>query len=405
MSGHRRVIWVAALGAALAFVPSGAAQARTVKVAEVLTCGSLERGKCPPLDAARADTKTTIAASSLTWLQAHPNAEEADVSKLAQVIGELGASAQCADLVKRAGATATVGHVDLLMAAARLRCNAAVVPLKALLSADGKQRELVLAAGALGVLGVSGSGAVLLPHLQSKWPRMQAAAAQALGVVGDSSAVAPLMRLAGSPTVYTPARLHALDSLARLKAVDALGLAVTMVQTTPRKVGSAALDVIAASPVSWTRPVIALGLKTEGLRVAACRAAIASPHAELADIAKDQALLDTMPAPERIAILRAVGELRPIGAAPSLLIRLEKGDQNELIALMKALPKLGDRTVVPKLVRYLPHAEPEVAKFVVYALENVTGEKLGLDVQAWQRFAGIDPDGTPAAAGGAGPKR
>ena len=85
--------------------------------------------------------------------------------------------------------------------------------------------------------------------------------------------------------------------------------------------------------------------------------------------------------------------------------RLEKADQQELIEMMKVLPKLGDRTVVPKLVRYLPHAEPEVAKFVVYALENVTGKRLGMDVPAWFAHAGLDVSDVPKTAKTTSPQK
>lgn len=366
-----------------------------VTIDELLGCPSIERGKCPPMRSARENSRETTAAAAIAWLGDHSDATDDKISRLSAVIGELGTAKQCEELVavaqKRAESKA---HIDLLMAGARLLCKEVSAPLIKRLKAATSQREAVLAAGALGVLGAKDSTATLIPHLESKWPRMQAAAAQALGTVGDPSAIRPLMKLAGRPSTYTPARLQALRALARLKAVDALPLAMALIESTPRTIGIAALSIIEASPLPWTRPVIAQALRIEGLRGAAARAAMASPHDELGVLCRDAAALETLAESERLAVLLAVGALRPSGAAAVLMTRLEKAKPAELIAIMKVLPKLGDRTVIPGLVNYLPHAEPEVAKFVVYALENVTGKRIGLDIPAWRSLAGLEPDPT-----------
>lgn len=376
---------------------------KTVKVAELLSCGSLERDKCPPMDSARANKDATLAGRAIAWLKDNKSVRGVSVNKLARVVGELGSSSDCALLVTAATSRSDLeSRVDLLMAGARLLCTAVAEPLIAILKGDVKegdkpeQRNQVLAAGGLGIVGSKTAAPALIIALSSEWPRLQAAAAQALGMVGGESAIAPLMRIAGKGDVYAPTRTQALIALARLKAVDALPLATALVNAAAQKIGRAALAVIAASPVHWTVPVIAHGLRTPGLRAAAARAAIANPHKDLAPIALDAELADGLTPEEREGVLAAIGVLRPAGSANKLMARIEKADRRELIALMKTLPMLGDRTIVPKLVRYLPHAEPEVAKFVVYALENVTGKRLGLDVPGWYRYAGLDQDGVPS---------
>jgi HEAT repeat protein len=108
---------------------------------------------------------------------------------------------------------------------------------------------------------------------------------------------------------------------------------------------------------------------------------------------------------ERFYALQALAEFKPQGAAQMVVARLSQAPKEERMELLKALPGLGDRTVVPELVPLLGDADNQVVSHAVYALENLTGQRLGPDVQAWRKYAGLDPSGrkAPSAAQPVGP--
>jgi len=382
---------------ALVAMPQVCAASDAVSVSELLACQSLETAACPAMAKARKNPSPTATKLS-AWL-ATPEASAADLRKVALALGYLGSGEQGAAVLAAAKSKTRDKdlHVDLLVAAARLGAKEAGAPLLDVFKADTDTRRRILAAGSLGLLGHKASIDALIAALKDKNTRLAATAAQALGMLEDPRAIDPLIDLAGQPSMYTPARMHALGALTRLKAKRAVPLAVVLVDASPRKVGRAALDLLAAVPTKWARPAVAFGLRTPDLRESAARAAVTIPDPGLAADVGNLINAPDVSRKERDALIRAAGSLKPKSVANSLVTRLEQADHAESELILKTLPKVGDRTVIPRLVRYLPHAEPTVAKFVVYALENLSGKRLGLDVTAWQKYAGL-PTESPTTA-------
>lgn len=376
------------------------APAGKTAAAQVLACPTLTRAECEPLAGSLADEpgRKALIAELLAALQAGADATASErIAGLLAVHG--GAEARCKMLPIATAAPSKPGFIDLLVGEARLGCAKAVKPLLDALGGPGDERTKVLAAGALGLLGDVKALPALIAGLRDRSVRLQRACALAIGMVqtdkpGDTGAGPALIGLLGEAAVYPPARAAALRSLARLKVAAAVPIATQLVSDDKMTVARAALELLAAIPAAWAAPAIAYGLDKEGLRAAAARAAATSKNPDLTAKLLQMARGDVVQGDERTAVLNALAVIKPDGAAGVLVSRLPRAGQQERQQLLQIVARMGDRTVVPDLVRYLPQAQPEVAKFVIYALEKLTGKRLGTNADAWFQHAGLEPDGT-----------
>ncbi|HAN32716.1 MAG TPA: hypothetical protein DCQ06_14075 [Myxococcales bacterium] len=252
-------------------------------------------------------------------------------------------------------------------------------------------RAMVLSMGGLAALQHKAAAEPIRTLLSQSTGRIQAAAAHALQSLGSKADVDALLTLAaGKFETFVPARTMALETLTKLDPKRAVSVAVRLVDHPSRAVGRAALKVIAAAPLRWSLPVVKFGLQTPGLRGNAALAAVA--HKALGREVLIAALSGDLTTDERSWLLHALSQLKPLGASEALIGRFDKLTNQAKIEILKALPLLKDQTVVPTLVRTLEASKAPVANYVVYALENVTGERLGDNVDAWRSYAGFDKE-------------
>lgn len=358
--------------------------------ADVLACARLDQSVCPALKLAL--VSPAKAAPELIAVLEAADTEAGRRAKAGIALGLLLGDKAAAPLLAAAkkqpiGSTA---QADLYGAAARAGAKEAAPALMKLLTA-GSRRDKVIACGALAVLGHKAAGPKLVPLLaDDNAPRLQAAAAKALRAVGDASAAPALLALAADPTGFVPARRAALLALAKLSPKTALVTATRLIDHPTRSLGRAALAVIGAAPVRWTEPAVAFALQTPGLRGEAGLAA--AKMKTLGRAVLVAALAADLSAHERAWLLHALTQLRPLGAGMALMETFGKLDDAARIEVLKTLPALKDRTVVPALVRELERDRKPVANYVVYALENLTGERLGGSVKAWRKYAGLDKE-------------
>ena len=373
--------------------------ARAGSGAALLKCARLDQSVCPALKAALADPKA--AAPELT-AALHAAGTSATLRARAGValgilLGKDAAPALLAAAQKQPSGSAA--RIELLGAAARAGATGAAPELMQILG-DGDTHARVIACGALAGLAHRPAAAKLTTLLlDAKNPRLQAAAANALAVVGDEASVPTLVALASAPDAFGPTRRAALLALAKLGPAAALTTAARLVDHPSRDIGRAALKVVAAAPARWTEPLVAFGLRTPGLRGEAALAAVQLKTLERAVLVSALAL--DLTASERTWLLHAVVQLKPLGAGMALMEVFGKLDDEARIDVLKALPALKDRTVIPALVRELERDRKPVANYVVYALENLSGERLGGSVAAWRKYAGLDK-APPSGAGSAG---
>jgi HEAT repeat protein len=354
---------------------------------QILACASVDFA-CPALlQAAAARTEPCKQLAQMLGDPAIPNADKA---KAALALSLLDARDQLDALHAAAsGLQGQPEQADLLAAQARMGDVRAAGGLMALVGKTTDQRARLLAVGGLGLLHHKPAAAVLAELLKrDDEPRVQAEAARALGLLGESGVAAPLLAMAARPRVYPPSRVHALGALASLKVSAAVPLAVMLVDTADRDVGRAALQVLTAMPAPWVEPIVLFALEVPGLRGQAARAAVAIDcKACGARVASAVHNGDHEPG-ERAFALQALGQLKPQGAAAAVLARVAKAGADEQVQLLHALPIIEDKTVVPTLVELLASTKPELVSHVVFALENLTGQHLGPDVAAWRKYAG-----------------
>ncbi len=357
---------------------------------EVLQCDTLAFGACPALSSALASRDGVAAALAAALKGATPQ----QAGKIALALSLLDARSEV-DALDAAGATLVddPSAVDLRAAQARLGdARAAPALLKLLASPD--QRAQILAAGALGLLKHQGAVQALRQLLSAGTPRVQAAAAHALGMIGTAEAEPDLLALAGAPRTLAMVRSKALDALAALHSQAAVGLATMLVDATPNEVARAALHVLAAVPAPWADNAALAGLDTPGARAEAAQALVALKMTSAGLHVVAAAVRDDIEPDERIALQTAIVALKPSGAAAILVKRLQKlplaSEPDEAVRILRLLPALGDKTVVPELVPLLRLDSKFLVNHVVFALENLTGMHYGSDEKPWRELAGLD---------------
>ncbi len=370
---------------------SQAAVANASPADDILACEALSIGHCPALLAATKQAEP--ARSGLIAIVSSAQTADEKVGKAAMALSLIGGDSvrEPIWLAAQAHRQPASLYAQLLAAAGRTGDDRAVAPLVELVN-DGDTRARLLAIGALSVLKAPESVAALIATMGNKerHGRVRAAAARALGMIGDLRAEAPLVEVAGAADIYTPARSRAMAALARMKSAAAIPVATQLVDHPARSVGRPALALLAAVPTPWARPAIRFGLATPGLRGEAAKAAVAMGLSDLGPIVLATAGADDLAPDEQTWVLDAVIKLKPVGAAATLVKRLTHVGVAQRIDLLKTIGRLGDRTVVPTLVPLLRSEPRDVANYVVYALETLTDKQLGLDETAWRVHAGLE---------------
>jgi HEAT repeat protein len=397
--------------------PVSAGAVEPTVISKILGCERPAPSTCPALaSAARDDLAGTISAL-VARLQA-VDADSADAGRTARraavALSSLGAREHAAAIRQRGLALQDpAARVEVLAAAARLGDDAAAAPLVAAVSdikLDSASRTL--AAGGLGVLRAPSAIKPLLSVIEAAdtGRRLLLTAVLAVGrtaaAAGTPAATrrqvgATLVELAARGTVYTPARATALEALAELADQRARPLAAALVEHPSRSVGLGALAILGALPATWTGEALERALRIPGRRAAAIDAAAEMPKgaerdsfsARVAELCRTGDLL-----PEEFAgVARGVAALKPMNGGVGLLRLLDDAPDDETrVAVLRALAKLGDKTVLPSLLPLLEAPSRLVVDNTVYALERLSGRHLGDDTSAWRLQLGADQVAPPA---------
>lgn len=365
---------------------------------DVAACEVADFQRCAPLQRAAASRKTDVAV--LVARLGDPATPAQAKARLAMALAMLDARDHKDAL--HAAATQLAGApelADVRAAQARLGDARATPDLIAMLAPQRDLRQRLLAAGSLGVLRAKEAAEPLIAALgDAKVPRMQAEAARALTNIADPRAEEPLANLAGQPGAFVPARAEALRALSALNSPKARSLALLLAGHPSADLGRAALEVLRTHWAPWAEPAVSASLDLPGQRGAAARIAADRQLSGLG--AKLVALIaqGDLSGEELVFVLDAVGKLRPAGASKVLLARLKgEAPRDEKIELLKTFPKLGDLTILAELVPLLGDADNRIVANTVYALENLSGQRLGPDLKAWRQYTGLEPAPKTAA--------
>ncbi len=363
---------------------------------EVAACEPLEFSTCVALQQAAASRKAEVAALAARLAAADTSA--AVTAKLALALALLDARDHSEALQTAALRLAGKPEVaDVRAAQARLGDARATPVLLELAKPGNSPHAQLLAIGSLGILRAAQAVPVLLQLVQDDHlPQVQAEAARALGAIGDKSTEAVLLTIAGQPGAVVPVRAACLRALARQASAAGAALAALLADHPSPMLAGAAMDAMGAAWQPWMTPAVLAAAAMPGLRADAAQLAARHAIAEAAPLLLSAVQTGGAQPDELPALLECLGHLKPMGAAAILAARLPAAGKAEKILLLRTLPKLGDRTVVPELVPLLQDSDNQIVSNTVYALENLTGRNLGPDVLAWRKYAGLDTAPPPA---------
>ncbi|MFZ4578872.1 MAG: HEAT repeat domain-containing protein [Myxococcota bacterium] len=379
------------------------ATARADFAARLAECPQLELATCPAL--VQAAAAKVEAVRDLVAVLERPSAPTVDRARAAVALGLLDAREQ-ADLLYETAESLQGDplRADVLLALARLGDRRAVRPLLDVLGGLNPTARKVAAQG-LAMLQSPLAVPSLVRALRDGDPEVAAAAARALGRHGSQAGEPELIALAARPSAPVGVRVAAMDALAAQGALRAAGLATWLVAAPERDLGRAALRLLAAVPVKWAEPAVQFALRKTGLRGEAALAAAALGMKGAAAGLVAAAVATDLQDDEQVGVLQALVAGKPVGAAPALAKRLPSAPSTQQARILRALADLGDPTVVREVVPFTESADPTLANDAVFALENLTGRKLGRDARAWRVLAGLPPLPPVAAPAAPAPKR
>lgn len=351
---------------------------------DCLACPTIDQTTCPALAKALARPEVTVAELG-AWLDRAP-AGSKDLPHAAQVLAILGgekARAHLTSAAKRLGESEFA--VDLQAAAARAGEKSMLDALVAT-GTKGEPRARLVAISTLASLQAPQAPALARANLKAEDRRLAAGAIVALGKVGTNEDTPALLSLLRRTDLGAIERRACLLALTRLKFEGAMLEATQLVSHPAPRVAQAALALLAVAPPMWSSPAIRWALEQPTLQRAAAPAAVGLHDDTVAGVALRAATTTVLPTPNYIALLDVVASAPADGAAKRLLDHAEALDDEGKVATLKCVARLRDRSVVPRLVESLVSVRAQVANFTVYALEELTGERLGGDVHVWRAW-------------------
>jgi HEAT repeat protein len=209
-----------------------------------------------------------------------------------------------------------------------------------------------------------------LQRLGSRRAWRRAGAAFALGDMGSSQAVPPLLKALGDRD--RDVRAAAARSLGRLGAVEAVpSLVGTLAKTTvPRAVAGQALIAI-GSPAA---PALHALLHDEDARVRRAAAEVLGLVGDAADAAQVAGLLSDPAAEVRASAARALGNIGGLAESRALLVATQDRIPFVRTAVAHALGGIGDPQALPMLERQAATDEHDPAQAAAMAITRIDPE-------------------------------
>ncbi len=272
-----------------------------------------------------------------------------------------------------------------LTAAGRLQPEGAVAALGARLGVEDFDEKLT-AAVALGQTRSPGALGPLLTLLRHQHPKLRATAARSLGSVGDNRATMPVATLLADPRSPPNVRKAACESLGRLKDDRAVPMLLLMVGDSDAGVRAAAIHSLGRLKDARAVPLLSLAAKEQTLTRPAVEALGAIGHS------------DGLPALIRVLEERrddertiekaflAIGVTGSKTALPALVPYLKDDDTRFVVWAADAIGRIGERSAAEPLLEALRRDDQDVKDMVAWALQQVTGQRLGDDVDAWEAW-------------------
>ena len=383
------LLWMLRLPLLLALValPGLAyAQVDVALVARTVECKDLNPARCPAM-------KTILDAGPAAWgavrqaLRSTDQAVRARASQLAER-AELGTGPERSrDLVADLAATPDAVRGELLEALGRVKDPGAVPVLAAAVrDARTDARNRLFAANALGALEGDVARDALVAALRDDVPRVQLAAAFALGERRDPATVPALIDRALEEITAAYVREAAAAALGRMKDPRALAPLVVLLGCPALSVRVAAAHALAQLGDTAATPALVAKLGDAELAPALTEALGALMDKRAAAPLASLAVAPTTSAELRRKALWSVGELADPATVETLKPLLASEDPELAREAVEALGRIGDRSAVVALIPMLEYRDHEVQKTTVWALEKLTEQRFGLKIEAWKAW-------------------
>ncbi|MCB9727817.1 MAG: HEAT repeat domain-containing protein [Deltaproteobacteria bacterium] len=276
-------------------------------------------------------------------------------------------------------------RVAAIGALGRINPEGAVEALARALGAKSVNEKL-MATVALGQTGSPGAVMPLISSLSHFHPKVRAAAARALGAMRDRRATLPIGTLLADPTNRWPVRVAACESLARMGDPDGAAMLLMATSDPEPQVRLAAIRALGQLGDPVAVPLLSLLVRDPALASASIEALGRIAHMDALP-ALLRVLTERKLPPETLKLaFVAMGALRSPSTATALKPFLLDADPKIATWAADALGRIADESSSEALLGALKRDEQEVKEMAAWALQEISGKNLGLDVERWESW-------------------
>ena len=301
-------------------------------------------------------------------------------------VGDAAVGTELLALMKDRSEDVQIAAIDAL---SRIKPDGAV---EALAQAAGSEQVNIKITAVVGLGRTRSPGALepLLSCLEHFHPKVKSATARALGQVGDGRAAQPLMVMLADPIHRTPVRLAVVEALGLLGDTSAVPMLLLATGDGVEKVRVEAIQSLGRLKDPRAVPALSLLLREKGLALHVARALMTMGHSEA-----KPALIRAIRTPDlgrdaSEACFTALGSLGSKSTVPALAPFLAGEDLEVARWAASALGRIAHRDAAEELLGAMRRDDPALRDMSAWALQQISGKKLGQDPEVWKKWVFSD---------------
>lgn len=280
-------------------------------------------------------------------------------------------------------------RIAAIDALSRLKPDGAV---EALAQAAGSEQVniKITAVVSLGRTRSPGALEPLLSCLDHFHPKVKSAAARSLGQVGDSRATEPLTVMLADPVHRTPVRLAVVEALGLLGDTSAVPMLLLALGDGAQKVRVEAIQSLGRLKDPRSIPALSLLLREENLALPIARALMIMGHAEAVPALIRAIRTPALSREVREGCFTALGSLGSKSTVSALTPFLAGEDLEVARWAASSLGRIGHRGAAVELLDAMGRDDPALLDMAAWALQQISGKKLGQDPVVWKKWVYSD---------------
>ena len=285
-------------------------------------------------------------------------------------------------LMKDRSEDVQIAAIDAL---SRLKPPGAV---EALAQAAGSEQVNIKITAVVGLGRTRSPGAVepLLSSLEHFHPKVKSATARALGQVGDNRATEPLAVMLADPIHRTPVRLAVVEALGLLGDTSAVPMLLLALGDGHGKVRVEAIQSLGRLKDPRAVPALSLLLREPALALPVARALMTMGHAEAQPALIRGIRSEALGREAREACFLALGSIGTQATVGALTPFLKDEDLEIAQWSASALGRVGHRDAAEPLLDAMRRGDPALRDMCAWALQQISGKKLGQDPEVWKKW-------------------